>query len=62
MESPKRQQRTYREKNIERTNTKPSFMNDKGKRECDICSISIPANYLVSQRGKLICGRCVDSK
>jgi len=62
MEFKKRQQRTYVEKNIEKPNTKPGYMNDKGPKECGICSISTPANYLVSQRGILVCSKCLDAK
>lgn len=62
MQYPKREQRTYHDKNIEKPNTKPGYMNDKGGQECAICSFKVPANFLSLQRGKLVCGKCLDSK
>lgn len=62
MEFPKRLQRTYVDISIERPNTKPGFMNDKGGKECAICSFKVPANYLTNQKGLLVCMRCADSK
>lgn len=62
MEFPKRLQRTYVDISIERPNTKPGFMNDKGYIECGICSFRFPANYAIIQRGIKICQKCADAK